>query len=571
VYSLITELGLELDAFLGSHSIAMLLLCGGPSQDWAWIFDSMPRRSMWTWSLSMDALVKTGRHAEASKLFGRMDLRPNGFVLVSALKACGDVGDGRLLHAHVLETGMEIDAHVGNALITMYGELNCIGDASSVFTARRRKDIVAWNAIIAAFVHNGHGREAMEHFRLLQRSGDVQPSAVTFVNLLKACSISAPDQAAFAHVCIVKSAFESNAHVGTMLVDMYAKRGSLEDARRTFERLSKADVAVWNVMISGLIAHERFEEALHLFAELPKHNVEPNNVTLVAVLQACADAFILDGGMHIHGYIVRNSIEIDAFLGSSLVDIYARCGDLGDARNTFDRLNNKHVASWNAVMSGYTQHELGWEALCLFGEMCRSYDCTPDEATFVTASKACSTMSMLESGRCIHSHIAESGHESNTSISNTLIDLYSRCGRVEDARHVFGRIPRPDIWAWNAMISCMCRNGGLDLASDCLKRMTEGGLDPMYVTIIPMLARCSQQGQLDDLFQTVRELEGIVPTVEVYNCIVDALGRAGCLHSAEEILLTIPFGFNILGWMSLLTNCKTHRNMGIGAALLSRI
>ena len=219
------------------------------------------------------------------------------------------------------------------------------------------------------------------------------------------------------------------------------------------------------------------------------------------------------------------------------------------------------------MMAGYTQHGLGWEALCLFSKMCQYHCCKPDEATFVIASKACSIMTMLESGRCVHSHIVEAGHESLTVINNTLIYMYSRCGNIRDACHVFNSMSSHDTWTWNAMISGISENCEYNLAFDYFRKMREGGVDPIYVTFVPMLSLCSQQGLLDEgcsLFRSARESDGVPPTVELYNCMVDVLGRVGYLHLAEEILLTIPFEFNLLGWMSLLTNCKTHNNVVVG-------
>ena len=162
---------------------------------------------------------------------------------------------------------------------------------------------------------------------------------------------------------------------------------TLKDANRIFERLSKEDVAPWNVMISGLISCELFDEAaLYLIAELPKFKVKLNNLTLVASKQACSNTFVLNEGMHIHSYLIRNGIILKAFIISSLIGIYARCGELEEAQNIFDHLYKKDVVSWNAMMAGYTQYGLGWEALCLFSMMCRSYHSIPDEGMFVIAS-----------------------------------------------------------------------------------------------------------------------------------------------------------------------------------------
>ncbi len=268
-------------------------------------------------------------------------MSPYKFTFVQVIKACAGLGtleDRRLVHKHLIQSGCESDVFVGSSLVDMYTKYGSIEDARKVFNKMPSQDVVTWNAMVWGHVKCGQGQKALELFRQMQQEG-VQPDSVTFAGVLKACSsVVAIEEGRCVHQQIIQSGLESDVCVGHSLVDMYARCRSMEDAWRVFNKIPSRDVVTWTTMILGHVQCSQGQKALELFRQMQWDGVQPDSVTFVGVLKACASVVAIEEGRCAHEQIIQSGLELDVFVGNSLVHMYAKCGNMEDAWSVFNKL-----------------------------------------------------------------------------------------------------------------------------------------------------------------------------------------------------------------------------------------
>jgi pentatricopeptide repeat protein len=192
--------------------------------------------------------------------------------------------------------------------------------------------------MISGHVKCGLGQKALEVFQQMQQEG-VEPDAVTFVGVLNACaSVGALDEGRQIEKQIMQLGFEYEGFVGSSLIDMYAKCGSIEDAWRVFNRMPMHNVVAWNALILGHVKYGQGHKALELFQQMQQECVEPDKVTFMGVVNACASVAALEEGRHVEQQIIQCVCDSDDFVGSSLIDMYAKCGSIGDACQVFNKM-----------------------------------------------------------------------------------------------------------------------------------------------------------------------------------------------------------------------------------------
>ncbi|XXG41760.1 hypothetical protein AAC387_Pa01g2160 [Persea americana] len=257
------------------------------------------------------------------------------------------VGEGKQVHGVVVKMGFLCDLYVQNALVHVYSVCSECEDASKLFNEMPVRDVVSWTGLISGCVRGGSFCEAVNWFLKM----DVEPNAATLVSVLVACGrLGDWKMGKGMHGMICKREFELDLVVGNALIDMYVKCQCLDDAKHVFDQIPRRDVMAWTSMISGLVQCKRPKEALELFHIMQASGVEPDKVVLATVLSACASLGALDYGRWIHEYIKRWGIESDTHIGTAMVDMYAKCGCLDTALQTFHGMHNKNIYSWNALL-----------------------------------------------------------------------------------------------------------------------------------------------------------------------------------------------------------------------------
>jgi pentatricopeptide repeat protein len=229
-------------------------------------------------------------------------------------------------------------------------------------------------------------------------------------------------------------------------------------------------------------------------------------------------------------------------VGNSLVDMYAKCGSIEDAWIVFNKMSSRDVVTWNAMILEHVKCGQGQKALQLFQQM-QQENMQPDSVTFVAVLNACASIGALKEGRCAHAEIIQSGCESHVFVGNSLVDMYTKCGSIEDAWIVFNKMSSQDVVTWNAILGGCAMHGHGREALKCFESMCEEVVQPNDITFVCLLSACSHAGLVDEgmhLYASMLRDYMISAKSEHYTCMVDLLGRAGHLQEAENIIKAMP-------------------------------
>lgn len=480
---------------------------------------------------------------------------------------------GEAIQKVILDSGLMMDILLVNSLIRMHTTFGNLSQANLVFRKLKRPCASTWNAIILAHVRLGESNQAVTLYHEMLSLG-VEPNGPLYVTVLKACSsVSSLETGRQVHAHLIGNGFESDVCVGSALIDTYIKYRKLGVAQMLFNRLPHRNVVAWSTLIAGYTQHGQAEEALRCSKEMQQEGIQPNKVTFLALLKACSSIAAQEQGKWIHDQVIERGLEADPFIGSSLVDMYGKCGNLEDARMVFDRLPHKDLVAWSALIAGYTQNKQGQEALQLFQGMVQK-GLEPDRVTFISLIQACSTIVALEYGKSLHAQIIDKGYESDSHIGSTLISMYAYCGSLDKANTLLQRLPVRNVVTWSAMIAGCALQNNFPLALQFFKSMQQVGLEPNDVTFISLFSACSHAGQVEEAcrhFKLMRRDYKLDPTLEHYNSMVDVLGRAGLLNEAEDLMESVPFQLDIIGWTSLLSSCSSYNNVELGKRCFNQV
>ncbi len=433
--------------------------------------------------------------------------------------------------------------------------------------------IFSWNMKLAKYVKDGRPEKAMQLFQQMQQEG-MSPDTFTFVQVINACAgLGALENGRLVHDQLIQSGCESNIFLGNSLVDMYAKCGSIEDAWRVFNKMPSRDVVTWTAMILGHVKCRKGQKALELFQQMQQEGVQPNTVTFVGVINACASVVALEDGRCVNQQIVKCGWESDVFVGSSLVDMYVKCGSMEDAWRVFNKMPSRNVVTWTAMISGHVNCGQGQKALELFRQM-QQEGVRPDSVTFVGVLNACASVVALEEGKCVHQQIVECGWDSDVFVANSLIDMYAKCGSMEDAWSVFNKMPSRDVVTWTTILGGCAMHGHGKEALKHFEQMREEGVQPNDITFICLLSACSHSGLVDEGMHCYASMVTdymISAKLEHYTCMVDLLGRAGHLQEAENMVMAVPCKPHVAAWMALLGACRIRGNVEMAERVAKRI
>ncbi|GJM84809.1 hypothetical protein PR202_ga00515 [Eleusine coracana subsp. coracana] len=322
----------------------------------------------------------------------------------------------------------------------------------------------------------------------------------------------------------------------------------------------------------GLHQHGLYADALEAFRYLQcssdtRSPIQPTGTTITGVLSLLTDLKLDRLGKEVHCYALKNGLTSNIFVSSKLVDLYGKTGDMTSAANVFERIRSKNVVTWNSLLTGYKHNRKPEVALKLFGEMLKS-NLHPNLVTIQIALLSCGMTMALTYGREVHSYITKSwpgGYPA--TLASALIDMYGKCGNIEDARLVFECTVEKDIAVWNAMMSCYLLHRLPRNVIDMFGYVEQTGIQPDPITFILLLSACKQEGLLEaaqSYFYTMEDIYGIKPTLKHYTCMVDIMGTAGLLEESLTLIQKMPLEPDACLWSTVLKACKLHSNLDIG-------
>ncbi|KAL4194156.1 hypothetical protein AMTRI_Chr05g67260 [Amborella trichopoda] len=573
LHCLSVKYGLFLDVFIGSGIIVLYTRCGF-IQNAQKVFDEMPVRDVVSWNAMISGFSQNGFHKEAISMLSQMllsDTQLNNFTVASVLKACGGIGFhiiGESIHGCIVKLGFDWDVFVCGSLIDMYAKCSFLEEARVVFDTMDFRDLVSWNTMITGYAQNDLGEEALELFSRLQIEGFV-PNQFTYASIFKALA-GIGDGHGYGrcfHAQVIKAGWlSSDVFVGTALVDMYAKSSDIIDAHRVFEEMRKRNLVSCNTLITGYSLTGSYKEAIGVYCKLRREPMRPDPFTFTGLLSSCSMSKAIVDGVQIHDHVIKFGFDSHVSVGNSLVDLYSKCGQMENASKAYRSIATPNAISWAAIISGFSQNGQEENALKLFREM-HQLSQDPDEFIFTSVLKASASCAAMEQGKHIHAYVIKLGLESTVFVGSALVDMYSKCGKLEYSCKVFERMPEKNVVSWNAIIMGYAQHGLGQRSLRIFEEMQHLNVKPTSITFIGILFACSHIGLVDkgwQYFNLMTNYYGITPTIEHYTCMVDLLGRAGYLDESEAFLENSPYKSEAAIWRSLLASCRIHGNIEVG-------
>ncbi|XP_022899055.1 pentatricopeptide repeat-containing protein At3g57430, chloroplastic [Olea europaea var. sylvestris] len=545
-----------------------------------------PARSKSSWIETLRSQTRSNQFQDAISTFIQMQLsgvQPDNFAFPAALKAVTSLQDlnlGKQIHGSVVKLGYDSSSvTVANTLLHMYGKCgDDIHQVLKVFARIPQKDQVSWNSIINALCKHEEWELAIEAFRLM-RLEKIEPSSFTLVSLLLACSNLSRNHGLRigkqVHGYILR-ADDRKTYTNNALMSMYSKLGRGDDAKAIFEWFTNRDMVSWNTLISSYSQNDRFYEALECLSFMIVEGFKPDGVTISSVLPACSHLELLDVGREIHAYVLRNDdLMGNSFVASALVDMYCNCKQVVFGRRVFDSaVVDRKLGLWNAMLAGYTQNGFYKEALMLFMKMVLVSGLFPNPTTMASVLPACVHCKVFADKEVMHGYVIKLGLGRDRYVQNALMDLYSRTGKINNSKYIFGTMESRDIVSWNTMITGYVVCGYYEDALILLHKMQiaetkddKDDLDdnimfllkPNSITLMTVLPSCAgltalSKGKEIHAYAIRNVLES---DVAVGSALVDMYAKCGCLNLARRVFESMPTR-NVITWNVIIMAYGMH-------------
>lgn len=588
----------------GNRLIQMYVRCGSLSDAWK-VFKDMPERNCFSWNTIIEGYMKSGNKERSLQLFDSMPHK---------------------------------NEYSWNVVVSGFAKAGELQIARSLFNDMPKRNAVAWNSMIHCYAQNGYAREAMKLFKDLNSDPSEVLYRDTFVlaTVIGACSdLEALDCGKQIHARILIDEVECDSVLSSSLIHMYGKCGDpdsanhalnmlkepddfslsalisgyancgrMNDARRIFDSKSDPCVVLWNSIISGYVYNNEEIEALIFFNQMRRNGVKEDSSTLASVLSASSNLGTPGHGkqMHTYGYkvgliddVIVASALVDAYskcgspydacklfselkywdtiLLNSMITVYSNCGKIEDAKCIFKMMPNKSLISWNSMIVALSQNGCAIEALDLLCEMSR-LKLRMDKFSLASAISACASITSLELGEQLFARATVIGLESDQIICTSLVDLYCKCGFIDDGRKLFDGMIKFDEISWNAMLMGYATNGYGIEALNLFAEMRQVGVRPTDITFTAVLSACDHCGLVEEghkWFYAMKSYYHIDPGIEHYSCMVDLFARAGCLGEAMNLIEHMPFEADASMWSSVLRGCVAHGDKTLGKKVAERI
>ncbi|KAK7385533.1 hypothetical protein VNO78_31256 [Psophocarpus tetragonolobus] len=492
----------KVNPFVETKLVSMYAKCGHLDEARK-VFDEMDERNLFTWSAMIGACSRDLMWEEVVDLFYDMmqhGVLPDEFLLPKILKACGkcrDIETGSLIHSMVVRGGMCSSLLVINSLLAVYAKCGQMSCAEKLFRRMDARNCVSWNVIITGYCQKGEIEQAQKYFDAMREEG-IESGLVTW----------------------------------NILIASYSQLGHCDIAMDLMRKMESfgitPDVYTWTSMISGFTQKGRINDAFDLLREMFIVGVEPNSITIACAASACGSVKSVSMGSEIHSIAVKTSLVDDILIGNSLIDMYAKGGDLEAAQHIFDMMLVRDVYSWNSIIGGYCQTGFCGKAHELFMKM------------------------------------QESDSPPNIVSWNVMITGFMQNGDEDEALNLFQRIEedgkiKPNVASWNSLISGFLQSRQKDKALQIFRRMQFAHMTPNLVTVLTILPAC------ENLVATnkVKEIHccairrNLVSELSVSNTFIDSYAKSGNIMYSRKVFDGLS-PKDIISWNSLLSGYVLH-------------
>lgn len=532
------------------------------------IFDRTVNRNEVTWTIMIGAYSQSNQARESFELFNRMrqsGIMPDHVSITSVLSSCQDFNTSNWVvqvHGKIVKSGFGLNSVVNNTLVDSYCKCRRLSSARKYFDEMPERDGVTYNAMVMGFSKEGFYQESIDLFTEMRSQG-LRLSQFTFSGMLTAAAgLGDLILGRQVHNLVIRTNFVWNVFVTNSLMDFYSKCDLISEARTIFDQMEERDNISYNVMVSGYCWTGQREEIVELFREMAMAGYERKNFPFPSLSSFAASVPDPEMGKQIHAQVIVTGAVLDDIVANSLIDMYAKCGVMDKAEFIFANKKQHSTVSWTAMISGHIENGQYEEALKQFRNMIKD-GLSPDRATFASVIKASAALASLGLGKHLHSYVLKSGNMSNVFSGCTLLDMYAKCGCLEETFKTFEEMPKKNVVSWNAMFAALANNGEGKKAIQMLDEMVRLGFKPDWVTFLSVISACSHSGLVDDglqCFESMEKLYMVQPKRVHYSCVVDLLGRVGRFEEVEKLISRMPFEPDQMIWSSILNSSRIHNN-----------
>jgi pentatricopeptide repeat protein len=429
-------------------------------------------------------------------------------LFVPVLRNCVNMIGLKKIHAHILKLSLSQSNFLVTKMVDFCDNSGDMEYASLLFKQVVEPNGFLYNAMIRAYTHNNRYTIAITQYKQMltnpQAENPILPDKFTFPFVIKSCAgLSCHFLGQQVHAQVCKFGPKSLLIIENALIDMYTKCDNFIDAHKVFEGMSERDAITWNSLLSG----------------------------------------------------------------------HVRLGQMRRARVMFEDMPNKTIVSWTTMISGYARIGCYADALDAFRRM-QEVGIEPDDISIVSVLPACAQLGALEVGKWIHMYADKKGFSRKTNICNALIEMYAKCGCIDQAWQLFSKMVDRDVISWSTMLGGLANHGKAREAIELFQDMQRSKVQPNGITFLGILSACTHAGLWDEglmHFDSMREYYHIEPEIEHYGCLVDLLGRSGRLDQALDTIEKMTMKPDSKIWGSLLSSCRTHCNLQIAVIAMEHL
>ncbi|CAM8958057.1 unnamed protein product [Rhodiola kirilowii] len=567
------------DVFTNNHLISAYLKCNCV-RDARQLFDHMPKRNAKSWTALVYGYSQTGMVERVFKCVNAMVV--DGFSLdyftyVAAVSACASLGamrTGKEIHGRIYRMELELNSHVSNCLINMYGKCGVLEYARRLFDMTLEPNSVAWTSIISGYCQSGDGVEGL---RIFSKSRDAGLAVNEFscASVLGACAMLEDLKMGMqVHCLAIKSGIRLDQYVVTCLVNFYGKCGQPDLAKTAFEEAEMTHFSAWTALIGGFAQHGCGQQAICVFARFLSLGLKPNEMTFASVLGAISDESHSQVGEQVHAMIVKLGYISITFIGNALVDLYSKRKLLDESFKVFQEIHQHDTVSWNTLISGCVKSGSYPKVAELLNQMMHA-GFTPNLYTYSSVLSFCGDVPALQWGRQTHCCIIKPGFDSDVVVGSSLIDMYAKCGRLDAARRIFDSLSLKSSVSWNTMLTGYAQHGFGNEALHLFALMQQDkAIKPNSITFIGVLSACVHIGLVEkglQYFNSMTKEYQIVPKMDHIACIVNLFARSGQTKRAYEFITSFNAKPDKIIWRCLLSGCRTHKDLALGRLAAEKI
>lgn len=531
------------------------------------------------------------------------------WLFASDFKRCSSLKELESLYAFMIKTNATQDCFLTNQFITASSSIRCTEWVIAAFNQLKDPNTFVYNAVIGAFLRCFHPLRALEMYVDMLKT-EVRPTSFTFSSIIKSCTcLKAVEFGDSIHGQVWKCGFETHLHVQTAIIDYYSnfgkvaearlifdkmperddfawttmvsahvRFGDLSSARKLFDEMPEKNTASWNTMLNGfarigdvksakqlfsgipqkdLISwttmincysqNKHYKEALEIFKEMKDNGINPDEVTMSTIISSCAHLGWLEQGKEIHMYVVQSGLYLDVYIGSSLIDMYAKCGAMERSLVVFFKLSEKNLFCWNSVIEGLAAHGCAREALAIF-RMMEKEKIKPNGITFLSVLTACTHAGLVEEGK---SRFLQMTRDllipPEIKHYGCMVDLLSKAGLLEEALELIrGMNIEPNSVIWGSLL-CGCKlHRNLEIARMAVDKLMllEPKNSGYYNLLVNMYAEANRWSEVGRIRANMKNLgvEKRYPGsswIEVEKNIFQFASCDNCHPASEEIYLLL--------------------------------